>query len=268
MQRITLIGGGNMACALAAGLRKAEPALEINVVEPHPEQAARIAPLCRQVVAQSERALIEGADAVILAVKPQVLPEACAQLKPHLNGELIISIAAGTPIARIAQWLGGHNRIVRTMPNTPALVGQAMTGLFAPSHLDAADVAIATRLLEACGRVLRVDDEARLDAVTAVSGSGPAYVFHWLESMLAAAESVGFTPEEAHELVMTTLRGSLTLAENSGESPATLRERVTSKGGTTEAALAVLAQHDVSAAYVAAVQAALRRARELASSAP
>jgi pyrroline-5-carboxylate reductase len=271
MKKICFIGGGNMATAMLAGLAKSNPHLDRHVVEPFAEARARMALLGVHNHAETTREAVAGADAVVLAVKPQMLKEACAQLAPHLSGELIVSIAAGTTIASIAQWLRHANiadavpyaRIVRTMPNTPALIGQGITGLYAPLNLAQSDVDTAITLMQSCGAVLRVNDEAMIDAVTAVSGSGPAYVFHWIESMLAAAINVGFSEADARTLVLSNLKGATALAAGSSESPSVLRERVTSKGGTTAAALDVINERGVRQALIDAVCAARDRAREL-----
>lgn len=264
MKKVCFIGGGNMASALLAGLVKTYPEIERHVVEPFAEPRERLAATGVTVYEAPSRAALVDADAVVLATKPQTLKDACAALSAHLSGELVVSIAAGTTIASIASWLGGATeRIVRTMPNTPALIGQGITGLFAPATLPAADVATATNLMRACGEVVRVNDEAMIDAVTAVSGSGPAYVFHWIESMIAAAQNVGFNESDARALVLATLKGATALAAASEESPATLRERVTSKGGTTAAALAVFAERGVQQALIDAVEAARDRGRVL-----
>lgn len=253
-----------MASAMLAGLLKAYPTIERHVIEPFAQTRERVASSGAHVYATPVRVAVANADAIVLATKPQMLKQACNELAPHLDGELIVSIAAGTTIASIAAWLEGKtNRIARTMPNTPALIGQGITGVFAPSNLSSEDVATAMQLMRSCGEVLRVDDEAMIDAVTAVSGSGPAYVFHWIESMIAAAQNVGFNDTDARTLVLATLKGATALAEASNESPATLRERVTSKGGTTAAALAVIDERQVQRALIDAVAAARDRGREL-----
>jgi pyrroline-5-carboxylate reductase len=264
MKKICFIGGGNMASAMLAGLAKAYPLLDRHVVEPFADTRERIAATGAQVYASPSREAIVNADVVVLATKPQSLKQACRELSAHLDGELIVSIAAGTTIESIAAWLNGRSsRIVRTMPNTPALVGKGITGVFAPLTLAADDVETAMTLMRSCGEVLRVDDEAMIDAVTAVSGSGPAYVFHWIESMIDAAQGVGFSDADARTLVLATLKGATALADASTDSPATLRERVTSKGGTTAAALAVIDERDVKQALIDAVKAARDRGREL-----
>lgn len=263
MKKVTFVGGGNMATAMLAGLRRSQPALECHIIEPYAPARDKLATLGVTVHAAANRTAVSGADAVVLAVKPQVLKQVCAELLPCLHGELIVSIAAGTRISTLSRWLNGHARIVRTMPNTPALIGQGITGLYAPSVVVADDVATATALMQSTGTVVHVDAEAMIDAVTAVSGSGPAYVFHWIESMLAAAAAVGFNEADARTLVLATLKGATALAEASDESPSVLRERVTSKGGTTAAALAVLNQRGVQQALVEAVCAARDRGAEL-----
>ena len=252
-----------MASAILVGLRKKHPALDCHIIEPFAPAREKLAALGVTVHEAANRAAIVGADAVVLAVKPQVLKQVCAELLPFLRGELIVSIAAGTRISSLARWLNDHQRIVRTMPNTPALIGQGITGLFAPSLVTTTDVATATELMQSTGVVVVVENEAMIDAVTAVSGSGPAYVFHWIESMLAAAEGVGFNAADARSLVLATLKGATALAEASDESPSVLRERVTSKGGTTAAALAVINERGVQQALIDAVRAARDRGIEL-----
>jgi pyrroline-5-carboxylate reductase len=269
MKKVCFLGGGNMASAMLAGLRGAHPDVVCHVIEPFAEARARLADSGALLHDSPSRAAVEGADAIVLAVKPQVLREACAGLRVHLRGELVVSIAAGTTLGAIGQWLQSadqaapYTRIVRTMPNTPALIGQGITGVYAPETLSSADVETALSLMRSCGEVLRVNDEAMIDAVTAVSGSGPAYVFHWIESMIAAAQGVGFDAADARTLVLATLKGATTLAAQSNEPPSVLRERVTSKGGTTAAALAVIGERGVQQALIDAVAAARDRGREL-----
>ena len=248
---------------MLAGLRKSHATLDCHIVEPFAPAREALAMPGVTVHEAANRAAVDGADAVVLAVKPQVLKQVCGELLPCLTGELIVSIAAGTRISTLTRWLNGHTRIVRTMPNTPALIGQGITGLFAPSALAAIDVATATELMQSTGVVVTVASEAMIDAVTAVSGSGPAYVFHWIESMLAAAQGVGFNAADARTLVLATLKGATALAEASAESPSVLRERVTSKGGTTAAALAVINERGVQQALIDAVCAARDRGAEL-----
>ena len=256
-----------MASAMLAGLRKKHPALDCHIIEPFAQAREKLANLGVTVHAAASHVAVAGSDAVVLAVKPQVMKQVCGELLPFLNGELIVSIAAGIKIASLSRWLGdqprGDQRIVRTMPNTPALIGQGVTGLFAPASLSAADVATATELMQSTGIVVPVASEAMIDSVTAVSGSGPAYVFQWIESMLAAAQDVGFSATDARALVLGTLKGATALAEASSEPVSLLRERVTSKGGTTAAALVVLNDRRVGDAILEAVRAAKNRAAEL-----
>ena len=266
MKKICFVGGGNMASAMLAGLRKKHPTLDCHIIEPFAEAREKLAELNVTVYLAAVRAAVDGADAVVLAVKPQVLGQVCGELLPCLDGELIVSIAAGVRINTLARWLGGHARIVRTMPNTPALIGQGVTGVYAPATLAATDLATATALMQSTGVVISVENEAMIDAVTAVSGSGPAYVFHWIEAMLAAAQDAGFNAADARTLVMGTLKGATALAEASDVSPDVLREGVTSKGGTTAAALAVLNERDVAGAILQAVRAAKNRGAELGDS--
>ena len=263
MNKICFVGGGNMASAMLVGLRKQHPTLDCHIIEPFAGAREKLASLGVTVHAAANRAAAAGADAVVLAVKPQVLKQVCRELLPSLDGELIVSIAAGIKIASLARWLDGHQRIVRTMPNTPALIGQGVTGLFAPASVAPVDVATATELMRSTGIVVPVASEAMIDSVTAVSGSGPAYVFHWIESMLTAAQDVGFSAADARTLVFGTLKGATALAEASGEPVSLLRERVTSKGGTTAAALTVLNDCHVGDAILEAVRAAKNRGAEL-----
>ena len=267
MKKVCFVGGGNMASAMLSGLRKAHPSLDCHIVEPFAAAREKLAASGATLHEVANRAAVDGADAVVLAVKPQVLKQACSELLPCLNGELIVSIAAGTRISTISRWLNGHQRIVRTMPNTPALIGQGITGVFASPDATATDVATATELMQSTGLVVPVTSEAMIDSVTAVSGSGPAYVFHWIESMLAAAVGVGFNAADSRLLVLATLKGATALAEASDESPSVLRERVTSKGGTTAAALSVINERGVQQALIDAVRAARDRGVELGNQA-
>jgi pyrroline-5-carboxylate reductase len=262
--RIALVGGGNMASALIGGLIDAGTPVEaLRVLEIHP--AAREALHARHgVLAAAQPAeVLDGATLVVLAVKPQQLAAVCRELQDALRSALVISIAAGVRTAELSRWLGGHTRIVRAMPNTPALVRAGVTGLFALPQVDAAERAQATALMEAVGKVVWVEQERALDAVTAISGSGPAYVFHFIEGLIAAGEQLGLSPQVAHDLALGTVAGAARLALGSEESPATLRIRVTSPGGTTQAALESFSQSDLLGAISRAVAAAAQRAVEL-----
>ena len=265
----TFIGGGNMATALiGAMLARGAAAADFRVVEPIAEARARLA-LCHPGIALFAECVpeaVDGATLVVLAVKPQQMRDAARALAPYLGGTpapVVLSIAAGIRVADLARWLGGHGRLVRAMPNTPALVGKGISGVFAVPTVDAAGRALAAGVLEAAGELVWVDDEAMLDAVTGVSGSGPAYVFYFLEALEAAARELGFTPADARRLAYATFAGAVALAEASPDEPAVLRAQVTSKGGTTERAILSMEAGAVKAKIVAAVKAATLRAGEL-----
>ena len=264
--KATFIGGGNMASAILGGLvgRGADPA-EIRVVEPQDAQRKRLVERFTGLRAYSETTAdaIAGVDLVVFAVKPQQMREAARAVAPHVaHVPAVLTIAAGVRCADLSRWLGGYPRIVRAMPNTPALVGAGISVLYAmPDAIDAAK--LAAPVLEACGEILWCAREQDLDAVTAVSGSGPAYVFFFLEALEQAAIELGLTAPEARRLAYATFEGSMRLARGSGEAPAKLRANVTSKGGTTAAALDVLDGGAVRARFIDAVKAAAARATAL-----
>ena len=264
---ITFIGGGNMATAIASGqIARGRPAGDLAVVEPLEAQRAKLArrfPEMR-VHASADADAVAGAEVVVLAVKPQHMREACRSIAAHIDRVgVVLSIAAGTRVRDIARWLGGCDRIVRAMPNTPALVGAGLSGLWAAPSVDARGRASAAAILEVCGEVLWVEREEALDAVTGVSSSGPAYVFYFLEALEAAARAQGFDAAVARRLAYATFAGAVTLAQSRPEDPATLRAQVTSKGGTTERGIAALEAGQVRAAIEAAVDAATKRAAEM-----
>ena len=262
--KITFLGGGNMANALICGLLgQGYAADDMAVVEISEAARQRLQQAfgirCHAVPDSAAMAC----DVLLLAVKPQQMRAACALLGEQGCKPLVISIAAGLRLADIARWLGGHRRLVRAMPNTPALIGAGMTGLFAFPEVSQAERLDAERILQAVGSTLWVDDEARIDAITAISGSGPAYAFLLIEAMQTAAAELGFTPPQARQLAVDTVLGAARLAAQSDETAAVLRERVTSKGGTTEAALRVMDERGVKEAIVAGARAAAARSREL-----
>ena len=262
--RITFIGGGNMASALIGGLlARGRAAADLRVIDPSDAQRAMLAQ--RYGVQAWATAASQALDAEVwvMAVKPQQMREVATQVASTLKGQLVISIAAGIRAGDLSRWLGGHRRIVRAMPNTPALVGEGVTGLAAFAGLSPADRAAAESILGAVGQTVWVAEESLLDAVTAVSGSGPAYVFHFMEGMLAAARSLGLDDAQARTLTLATFTGAARLAAASSEPPSVLRERVTSKGGTTAAALAVMAERHIAEAIGEALAAAQRRSVEL-----
>jgi len=260
---IAFIGGGNMASAVIAGLmRQDTPAATFEVVEPFAEARERLA---RDfgILAQAEAGpALARCEVVVWAVKPQNFAEAAKPVRGLAPDALHLSVAAGIPSGSIARWLGTE-RVVRAMPNTPALVGQGMTGLFARDAVDATGRKRVEQVLGATGELLWVDAEAALDAVTAVSGSGPAYVFYFIEAMTEAGIELGLTPEQAHQLAVGTFSGATALAASASEPPAVLRERVTSKGGTTYAAITSMQDADVAGKFKAAIRAAHLRAGEL-----
>lgn len=261
---ITFIGGGNMASAIIGGLLQRNWRREqMRVVE----IAAAAREKLEQTYGVRTHAAIDAeamrSDCVVLAIKPQQMREAAAQLAPHVGGALVISIAAGIRAADLSRWLGNHSRIVRVMPNTPALVLAGMSGLYAMPGISDDDRARAQGILDAVGASVWVAREEDIDSVTAVSGSGPAYVFYFIEALTEAAQQLGLSRDTARQLALGTFTGAATLAAQSNEDAATLRARVTSKGGTTERALASLEHDAVKAAIVRAVNAAAQRSREL-----
>ena len=260
--RIAFIGGGNMASAIIGGLiRQGLPATQVMVVEPF--EATRVL-LKSQHGVQAHPTpgpFLADADLIVWAVKPQSFREAAAPVAPFAGRALQLSVMAGIRAADIAA-ASGSARIVRCMPNTPALVGRGMTGLFDASGAPA-DRQLAETVIRTTGDVLWVEREELLDAVTALSGSGPAYVFYFLEAMQQAGAELGLTATQARRLAVGTFAGGTQLAADSPEPLATLRERVTSKGGTTYAALTAMEQAGVKAAFVQAMHAACQRAKEL-----
>ncbi|MDY0037093.1 MAG: pyrroline-5-carboxylate reductase [Zoogloea oleivorans] len=262
--KITFLGGGNMAAALIGGLvKQGFKAADVQAVELSAEGRAKLESQfgVRAVEALDEQAL--ACDVLVLAVKPQQLKAAVAPIAGRLTTQVVVSIAAGLRLVDIGRWLGDYHTLVRAMPNTPALIGAGITGLFADASVSAAGRAAAEQVLAAVGSTVWVTDEAQIDGVTAVSGSGPAYVFHFIECLQAAGESLGFDEATARKLAIDTVLGAAKLAADSDEAPGVLRERVTSKGGTTAAALASFAADGFPAIVTRAVAAAEARGREL-----
>lgn len=260
---IVFIGGGNMATALITGLRKqGVSAASIHVVEPLETARQHLHDsLGVHAVATADHSL-SGAQLVVWAIKPQLFKAVAEPLQALFASALHLSVAAGIRSDSLAQWLGSQ-RVVRAMPNTPALVGLGQTGLFARDAVTPLERQAVSALMQAVGESIWVDHETQLDAVTAVSGSGPAYVFYVIEAMVAAGVRMGLSPEQAHQLSVGTLVGASELARASSESPAVLRERVTSKGGTTHAAISRLQADGVAALIEQAMLAAAERAKTL-----
>jgi pyrroline-5-carboxylate reductase len=265
---IAFIGGGNMARSLIGGLlaRGAEP-VSIRVAEP---LAGSREALARDfgVAVQADNALaVAGAATWLLAVKPQVMRQVCRALAPQARAQLplVVSIAAGITSAQLDRWLGGGQAVVRAMPNTPALLGAGVTGMFANVRVDAAGRARAQSLLAAAGQTVWIADESHMAAVTAVSGSGPAYVFLLAEAMQAAAQAQGLPAETARTLVLQTILGAARMLTQADADAAGLRHRVTSPDGTTQAAIEAFEAGGLRALVAAAIHAAAQRAHELSA---
>jgi pyrroline-5-carboxylate reductase len=259
---IAFIGGGNMAAALIGGMQRAGGAHSFAVLEIDAERARQLGAQHGVAVHDTAGPWLGANDVVVLAVKPQQMRSAVDAIKPFIARPLVLSIAAGVRASTLARWLG-TDVIVRTMPNTPALIGAGITGAAALGGVSPEQRAAADQILRAVGEVVWFDDESMLDPVTAVSGSGPAYVFFFMEAMQQAARDMGLNETQARRLAVETFVGAARLAAASPEPASVLRERVTSKGGTTAAALASLEADKVSAAIVRALHAANARAREL-----
>ncbi len=263
--KLAFIGGGNMARAIIGGLVSKGVARAANIVVVEVEAVARLKLISEFGVQAVEKPGRELAtvDLVVFAVKPQQMREAAKAVAPHLVDPLIVTIAAGIRIDDLSRWLGGLERIVRAMPNTPALVHAGISGLYAPSVVGSADRQAAEGLLASVGAALWFEEEADLDAVVAVSGSGPAYVFYAIEALEQAARELGLQEGASRSLALWTFVGAAKLAIERGEDPAVLRAQVTSKGGTTERALEVLEAAHVKEHFVEAVRAACERSKEL-----
>jgi pyrroline-5-carboxylate reductase len=262
--RITFIGGGNLATALIGGLTgKTGSTTAISVIEPLAAQRemlhARFGARC---FAAPEPAACE-ADVIVMAVKPQQMREAAQACAAWVSNQLVISVAAGIRIPDLERWLGGRPRIIRAMPNTPALIGMGASGLYASSAASEVDRTTANSILRSVGQTVWVQDESLIDAVTAVSGSGPAYVFRFIEAIEQAGIKLGLSAADARALTIATFRGAAELAARSDEPPSVLRERVTSRGGTTAAGLSVMDQGDLNGLLERAVNAACRRGAEM-----
>jgi pyrroline-5-carboxylate reductase len=264
---ITFIGGGNMATAIIGGLvNGGADARDFRVVEPLRAQQDKLVSLFPGIgiFGEASAGAADGADIVVMVVKPQQMREAATAIAAHVPDiAVVMSIAAGVRLDDISRWLGGYLRLVRAIPNTPALIREGISGMFALPEAGASERALAERVLEGVGSVLWVDHEDMLDAVTGVSGSGPAYVLYFLEGLEQAAQELGFSKADARTLAYATFAGTIKLASGSLLEPAILRAQVTSKGGTTERAVAMLEGDAVKAKFVAAVKAAAVRAKEL-----
>ena len=262
--KIAFLGGGNMAGALIGGLvAKGYERRAISVIELSPAARERLAAQHGVRASAAPDAATLEADTLVLAVKPQDMKAALASLAGSARGKLVISIAAGVRIDSLSRWLEGHRKLVRCMPNTPALIGAGISALYAAPEVSPDERNNAQTILGAVGEVVWVDEERLLDLVTAVSGSGPAYVFWFIEQLAASGETLGLPRDKALKLALHTVLGAAKLAAASDQSPGELRKQVTSKGGTTEAALRVFEEEKLAERFMKALEAARGRGGEL-----
>ncbi|MEI7536189.1 MAG: pyrroline-5-carboxylate reductase [Comamonadaceae bacterium] len=262
-KRIAFIGGGNMASAIIGGLLSQDfSPRQIDVVEPFAPAQEKLHSSFGLTAQAQAGSFLSAADLVVWAVKPQAFRQAAQQVQSYTQKALHLSVAAGIRSDSIAHWLGTE-RIVRAMPNTPALIGKGISALFARERVSHDDKVWIDEVIASTGELVWVDTEDKLDAVTALSGSGPAYLFYFMEAMSTAGIEMGLTREQAHQLTIATFVGAGALAQASSESPKILRQRVTSKGGTTEAAIASMEDDDLQAQLINAIYTARQRAKEL-----
>lgn len=264
--QIAFIGCGNMGSSLVGGLvTGGYPASCITAADPDPEKRTVLVNRHGVAAYDDNTTAIRGSSAVVLAVKPQTLKDTLQPLAPALrtSGSVIISVAAGIRTEAIVRWLGGKAAVVRAMPNTPALVGAGATGLFANANVTTQQRQLADTIMQAVGETLWLDEEALMDAVTAISGSGPAYFFLFMEALEQTGVELGLAPEQARRLALQTAFGAARMAHESDADPATLRQRVTSPGGTTEQALKHLQEGGLVDLVKHAATAARDRSREL-----
>jgi pyrroline-5-carboxylate reductase len=261
---MTFVGGGNMASALIGGLlRRDYTVSQIRVVEISADSRARIKHEF-DIDAVADLAVgVTDCDVVILAVKPQQLADLTRKLAPLLKNQLIISIAASIRATDISRWLSGYQYVIRAMPNTPALVQAGVTGLYALPAVNVQEKESAENILATVGTVLWVEQEEMLHTVTAISGSGPAYVFYFIEAMQQAGMELGLTADQTRQLSLQTFLGAVKLAEQSSEEVETLRLRVTSKAGITEQAIRHMEENGIKCRIIDAIHAASERSREL-----
>lgn len=261
--KIGFIGGGNMSTALITGLKNQSfDPQRIQVIDPDEAKRVFLSNTLGVNVSTNLKDIVQN-DVIVFAVKPQQLKSVALELAPVLKQQLIISIAAGVRLSDLSRWLNHYPKIIRAMPNTPAQIQLGVTGLYAMPLVSKIENETATQILSAVGSTLWVEKETELDAVTAISGSGPAYVFYLIEALQEAAKSLGLTEEQAKLLSIATFKGASQLAEVSSASIQTLREQVTSKGGTTEQGLLSLETSKVKEAIILAAQQAEKRAKIL-----
>jgi len=261
--KLGFVGGGNMAQALITGLKSQNFVMrDITVIELEANKCEALKHAFG-INTSAELADIQASDVIVLAIKPQQLPQLAKTLAPLLNNQLIISIAAGIRLADLSRWLSDYKTIVRAMPNTPAQIQAGVTGLYAMPTVSKMQITLADQVLSAAGTTLWLDSEEKLDAITAISGSGPAYVFYFIEALHEAALALGLDESQAKQLSIATFKGASLLADASDTPIATLREQVTSKGGTTEQGLLSLEHSKVKQAIQLAAQKACERAKTL-----
>jgi len=261
---IAFLGGGNMARALIGGLvGMGYDRASISAIEVSPAARGRLASEHGVHASAAPDARTSAAGILVLAVKPQDMKTALKSVTGEIGGKLVISIAAGVRVDALSRWLGGHRKLVRCMPNTPSLIGAGIAALYAVPEVNAAERQVAETILRAVGDVVWVEDERLLDPVTALSASGPAYVFWFIEQLAASGEKLGLDKQIASKLAMQMVLGAAKLAAQSADPPGELRRQVTSKGGTTEAALKVFEQERLAEKIMKALEAASRRGAEL-----
>jgi len=262
--KIAFLGGGNMARALIGGLvAKGYDRSAISVVEILTPARERLAADHAVHASAAPDARTGEAEVLVLAVKPQDMKTALKSVAGEIGGKLVISIAAGVRVDALSRWLGGHRKLVRCMPNTPSLIGAGIAALYALPEVNPGERQKAESILRAVGEVVWVDEERLLDPVTALSASGPAYVFWFIEQLAASGEKLGLERQTSLKLAMQMVLGSAKLAAQSADPPGELRRQVTSKGGTTEAALKVFEQEKLAQKIMQALEAASRRGAEL-----
>lgn len=266
-RKIAFIGAGNMARAIIAGLiSDGYPARLIGVCAPSASRRDALAAEFGISSSDDNQATARWADVVVLAVKPQMMADVCQRLRADVDfsDKLVLSIAAGVSVARFYQLLGDNLNLVRIMPNTPSLVGKGMSGLYAPERVSAEDRSFTDGLMSAVGKVCWLDEEVQINTVIAAAGSAPAYFFLFMEAMQQETERLGFDSATARALVQQAASGAAALVEANAQIPlATLREQVTSKGGTTAEALRIFNEQHLAATVAAAMQAAIHRAQEM-----
>ena len=261
MKSLNFIGGGNMAQALIKGIAATGGDTAFHVAEPDAAARERLKEI-GGVKTADDASELPASDATVIAVKPFHLADALSGWRPE--SQLAISVVAGARIPTLVKLTPPRTRIIRTMPNTPALFGKGMTGLYAPPEATEPDRTAAAQIFASVGKILWVEDEGKLDAVTAISGSGPAYIFRYFEALQQAAEELGLESADAKTALLQTFEGAVRMLADSGRTAAELREAVTSKRGATEAALAILNDHAIDDAMLAALKAAEERSRKIA----